>query len=337
MSRDRLPIRELTPLVERALRAAAGEFGIQPDALVAEYVLNWGGFGTPSFSVQDGQRRLHVKLTDDPRQKSELRRWQSIHDLLEQEYHAPPMVGWLTIDGTAYEGPVFAFIDGVFLDGFRMPNVVAEVLDCVERLHADTGLAFRLTPHATVNSHLDCLLARTQMLREDLEIIRAERPPFVPSSRLAWMADRLERLDQAARDSGAFGGLAQSAIHWDLWWNNFLVRPNGQWYILDWDSLGLGDPALDVSTVLFPLSCGNASHGDAARPWPDSWLRHPKDEAFSVRMRIYRQAQVLEYVIDVLADWVEARKVPELQAEVRARKQQEHEQFLAIYHRDYGE
>lgn len=334
MSDNRLPIRELQVLVERALRAAADDFALRPDGIVADYVLNWGGFGTPSFSVRDGQRRLHTKLTADPQQKAELRRWQSIHDLLERQYHAPPMVGWLTIDGTAYEGPVFEFIDGVFLDGFRRPAVVAEVLDCVERLHADAGLARRLAPHALVSSHLDCLLARAQMLREDLEMIRAERPPFVPPPRLAWMADRLGLLEQAARDSGAFGGPAENAIHWDLWWNNFLVRPDGQWYILDWDNLALGDPALDFSTVLFPLSCGDGC-GDVARPWPDSWLRRLKDQAFSVRMGVYRRAQVLEYVIDVLADWVEVREVPELQAEVRARKQREHEEFLAIYIRDY--
>lgn len=165
MSENRMSIRELTPLVERALRAAAEEFGLRPDPLLVEYVLNWGGFGTASFSVRDGKRRLRAKLTADAEQKCELRRWQSIHDVLEQHYHAPPMVGWLTIEGTAYEGPVFELIDGVFLDGLRMPNVVAEVLDCVERLHADAGLAQRLEANATVSSHLDRLLARAQMLR----------------------------------------------------------------------------------------------------------------------------------------------------------------------------
>lgn len=330
MSDTRLPIRELTPLVVRALRAAADEFGLRTDALTAEYVLNWGGFGTASFSVHDGERRLHAKLTADAEQKSELRRWQGIHDLLEQNYHAPPMVGWVTIDGTAYEGPIFEFIDGVFLDGVRMPGVIAAVLNCVERLHADAGLAIRLANHATVGSHLDCLLARARMLRDDLEIIQEKLPPFVSSRRLSWMADQVGLLEQAARDSGAFDGAAENAIHWDLWWNNFLVRPDGQWYILDWDNLGLGDPALDVATVLFPLSHAGGS-------WPDSSLFATSDQAFAVRMGTYRRAQVLEYVIDVLADWVEADEVPDRQAEVRERKQKEHEEFLAIYIRDYGE
>src|SRR5215469_13480626 len=93
-------IRELTPLVERVLRAAADDFGLRPDTLVAEYVLNWGGFGRPSFSVQDGRRHVHVKLTADPGDKVALRRWQSIHELLEQQYHAPPMIGWLTVEHT---------------------------------------------------------------------------------------------------------------------------------------------------------------------------------------------------------------------------------------------
>jgi hypothetical protein len=92
----------------------------------------------------------------------------------------------------------------------------------------------------------------------------------------------------------------------------------------------LGDPAMDFSNAVFPLTCG-----PAACRWQDFPIPI-EDEAFSTRMALYRRAQVLDFVIDVLADWIDCREAPDVQAEVRARKQAEHERFLRIYEADYG-
>jgi hypothetical protein len=53
-------------------------------------------------------------------------------------------------------------------------------------------------------------------------------------------------------------------------------------------------------------------------------------------MALYRRVQMLDWVIDILADWIDCREVPAFQEEVRARKQAEHEQFLRIYEAEYG-
>jgi hypothetical protein len=54
-------------------------------------------------------------------------------------------------------------------------------------------------------------------------------------------------------------------------------------------------------------------------------------------MALYRRVQMLDWVIDVLADWIECRQAPSSQTEVRARKQAEHEHFFCIYQEDYGD
>src|SRR5262249_8968576 len=152
------------------------------------------------------------------------------------------------------------FIDGVRLDGPAMPGVLDELLQATGRLHADDDLARALAPAASPRTHLDCLVSRyTDMLREDLTSVRAEPPPFVSPARLRWLAEQVDRVEELARDSGAFAGSARAVSHWDLWWDNVLVGPSGRWHLLDWDDLGLGDPALDFATVIFPLTCGAAA------------------------------------------------------------------------------
>jgi hypothetical protein len=328
---ERLPIPALTPLVLRAVRTHAGALGLRADRVAVEYVLNWGGFGNAAYNAGDGARRVHLKLAPDPDGQDALRRWQAVRTILEGRYHTPAMLGWLTVPGTTYQGPVFAFIDGPFLDGFQQPGVLDEVLRVVERLHADEELARVLAAGAPARTHLDCLVSRyTRMLREDLEAVRAEPPPFVPPGRVRWMGEQVDLLELPAWEGGAFGAAARDVVHGDLWWNNILVRPSGAWHILDWDDVGLGDPALDFATVLFPLTVG-----PTARRWQDFPIP-AGDEAFAARMALYRRAQVLDWVIDVLADWIECRDVPAVRDAVRARKQAEHERFLRVYEADYG-
>ncbi len=331
MTTNRLPIPALTPLVLQALRARAGEFGLRPEWVSVEYVLNWGGFGTASYHAGDGARRVHLKLTPDAGDLAGLRRWRAVRATLETRYRAPTMLGWLTVPGTAYQGPVFEFIDGALLDGFQMPGVLDELLGVVARLHADGELARQLDPAAPPRSHFDCLVSRyTGMLREDLDFVRAEPPPFVSPARLRWLAEQVDALEDLARAGGAFAGAARSVIHWDLWWNNVLVSPSGRWYLLDWDDVSPGDPALDFATAVFPLTCG-----PAARRWQDFPIP-AGDAAFAARMALYRRAQVLDWVIDVLADWIDCREAPAVAAEVRACKQAEHEHFLRLYEAEYA-
>jgi hypothetical protein len=331
VANDRIPIPTLTPLIQEALRARAAALGLRADRLREEHVLNWGGFGSASYTVWDGTRQLHVKVSPDAGDHARLRHWQQIHRLLEERYHAPALLDWLEVPGTAYQGPVFAFVDGTHLDGFRTPRVLEDVLRVVGLLHADPELAQHLRQEGPTRSCFDCLVSRyTGMLREDLDGIRAEPPPFVRPDRLRWMSEQVDVLEQLAQGSGAFSGPAHAVVHGDLWWNNLLVASSGAWYLLDWDDVSLGDPAVDYAALLFPFTCG-----PALRPWQDFPIP-TQDEAFPLRMALYRRAQVLDGVIDVLADWIDAREVPAAQAEVRTRKQAEHEHFLRVYEAEYG-
>jgi hypothetical protein len=331
MAATRLPIPTLTPLVLRALRDRAADFGLHAERVEVAYVLNWGGFGTASYHAGDGTNRVHLKLTPDAGDQVGLLHWRAVRAILEDRYHAPAMLGWLTVPGTAYEGPVFEFLDGAPPDGVAMPSVLDELLRATGQLHADHELAEALAPSASPRTHFDCLVSRyTDMLREELNIVRADPPSFINLARLRWLTEQADRLEDLARSSGAISGAARAVIHWDLWWDNVLVSPTGRWHILDWDDVSLGDPALDFATVIFPLTCGPAAHRWQDFPIPAG------DGALAARMALYRRAQVLDGVIYVLADWIECRQAPAVTAEVRARKRAEHEHFLRLYEDDYG-
>jgi hypothetical protein len=330
MTDNRLPLPVLTPLVSQAVMAQAGGLGLDIGRVAVEYVLNWGGFGNASFNVGDGTWRFHLKLTTDAATQEALRRWQRLRTFLEGRYHAPAMLGWLTVPGTPYQGPIFEFIAGEHLDGCRRPGILNDLLCVVGLLHADRELAEKMDPNGPIRTYLDCFRSRyIQPLREDLRAIRIEPPPFISPARLRWMSEEVDLLEKLTQESGAFGGTAHSVIHWDLWWNNILVSPSGGWFILDWDDVGFGDPAMDFSAAIFPFTCD---------PTNRNWQSFPiaaHDDAFSTRMDLYRRTQVLDWIIDVLVDWIDCREAPASQAEVRARKQAEHEQYLRIYEAEY--
>jgi hypothetical protein len=97
----RLCAADLERLLEGYFRAHAERFPFDTEALRVEHVLNWGGFGAHSFRVSDGHRALHVKLSAD---HQGMRRWLKVHDHLETEYHARPILEWLALPGTSLAG-----------------------------------------------------------------------------------------------------------------------------------------------------------------------------------------------------------------------------------------
>src|SRR5262249_36363164 len=122
-------------------RAESGRFGLHPETLKADRVLNWGGFVGHSYTIGDGDRSIHVKLTTEP---TELRRWLSIHDHLERDYRAPRVLAWADIPGTPLGGLVFEHIDGETWDTAARPALVQDLRDLLGRLHADRLLAGRI-------------------------------------------------------------------------------------------------------------------------------------------------------------------------------------------------
>src|SRR5262249_3044498 len=123
--------------VSSFFRAESRRFGLAPESLKAERILNWGGFGGYSYTVGGGDRTIHRRLTTQP---AELRRWLSVHDQLERDYRAPRVLAWVDIPGTSLGGLVFEHIDGETWDTSARPGLLQDLRDLLGRLHADRRL-----------------------------------------------------------------------------------------------------------------------------------------------------------------------------------------------------
>jgi thiamine kinase-like enzyme len=100
--------------------------------------------------------------------------------------------------------------------------------------------------------------------------------PLVPES--AGFVD--VSLATLAEQVASFQGSGLVAAHNDICNANWLVTPHGQWYLIDLESMALGDPALDIGATLW---------------WyypPELWPRflelvgYARDPNFEFRMRV---------------------------------------------------
>jgi len=135
------------------------------------------------------------------------------------------------------------------------------------------------------------------------------------------MQDETERLQERVNSDAAFRCPADQPVHGDLNEGNVLITP-AEFFIVDWDDLALGDPAIDFAVLLWPLVC-------QGRSWQD-FLAKP-DDAFSNRIEVCLRAQLLDEVIDPLADFVAADAAPSKQAEVQLVKRTQHQNALESY------
>lgn len=108
-----------------------------------------------------------------------------------------------------------------------------------------------------------------------------------------------------------------------------LVTDQKRWFLLDWDDLALGDPALDYAMLL-----RNALSQNKRLPWQD--FLGARDIYFAQRMELYLRAGLLDQVIDVLADYVECAVAPEHRERVQEQKRREHVEALSRYRKIYG-
>lgn len=310
--------------VEEHFRSHARAYGLEPEGVRAEYLLNWGGFVNASFRVSDGRSRHFLKLTSDPSILPGLRLWRTLHRVLEERYHAPRIREWVELPDTSYEGLLFEWIEGTVPQHLRDP-LAGRVLPVIARLHRDAELAGHLPATASrcADTYLQTLHER---FTEDLRLIEAERPAFVSEARLDWMRQEVDELEGRVTNGAAFQEPGEAPIHADLWANNFLVTAQDEWFLLDWDGLRRGDPALDWATLLGP------SPADLTPLRPE---RHPEelglDAAMRERLRLYARATLLDWIIDPLADWIVAGVAPDHLERVRAEKERLHHAALARY------
>ncbi|HET7460525.1 MAG TPA: phosphotransferase [Longimicrobium sp.] len=319
----------LEPAIAAALAARAGALGLDAARLKIRYVLNWGGFVNRSYHVTDGTRRLHLKLAGEPEYMDGLRAWRGVADVLTARYHAPRMVGWLHIPGMSLEGPLFEQIEGATAEA-RTPGLLAAVAPLLARLHGDAELAARLAadhpPRRCRDTFTGTFIRR---FREDLEHVRSDPPPFVSGTLLDWMERETDAMEREAATRPEFAEPADAPVHADLWLGNLLEGAHGRVWLLDWDDLMLGDPALDWATLLGPTRADVSLSGHATLP--------PQALAPGVaeRLPLYARATLLDWVLDPLADWIEAATAPEHASEVRAEKERIHRAALAVYRATY--
>jgi hypothetical protein len=306
------------------LNRAAG-FDLDPDSLVVEYVLNWGGFVNFSYRIRDARHAYHLKLSASAEDQAALRRWLTLAPLLAP-YHAPPILEWIELDSVA--GPLFPCLPG------NAPKfsgeVVAELVPVLLELNADRELAAALQPSHVVSARAAYQASFHERFTEDLRDIRDSRPPFVSEDLLRWLEYEVEILSALVDASAAFGRPLTKPIHGDLWLNNILWVGANYWYLVDWDSIRIGDPAADLATLLGPT---------IQDPRPLKMLERADGVLTSAereRLACLGRATLLDWVIDPLSDWIDAGAAPEHEQAVRAGKERIHRRALACYADLYG-
>ena len=320
-------------------RSEARRFGLDPATLSVEYVLNPGGFVNHSWRVRDARRRLHLKLSTGPEERAALARWHALAPLLAARHRAPPVLAWIDLDETA--GLLFEHLPG------RAPSLSRPLLEALlvwqAALSSDVELReallreglWREGPGERSRGRLPTALDVYEeglwtRACEDLAGVRRAPPDFLSPATLAWMEEEAASLHDAVARASCFAEELRTPVHGDLWLENLLASPEGGWHVLDWDELAIGDPVLDLATVtgpspedLTPLKLRETA-GEALGP------------AGRERLGWLGRATLLDWVIDPLADWVEAVVAPRHLAEVRADKERQHRAALALYGRLYG-
>jgi hypothetical protein len=315
-----------------ALRVLAADYfasrapsiGLDPDTLVVEYVLNWGGFVNYSYRIRDRRHAYHLKLSLSADGQAALRRWMTLAPLLER-YHAPPILDWIDLGSAA--GPLFPCLPGS--PPSLSHDVVGELVPVLRHLNEDRGLAAALQPSRAITAHGAYLATFHERFTADLRGIREARPPFVSEDLLQWLDDQVGTLSQLVASAAAFAEPLTRPVHGDLWLNNILWVGRDDWHLVDWDDLRIGDPAADLATLLGPT---------AEDPHPLKMLEHVDSLLpSSDRERLSRlgRATLLDWVIDPLSDWIEAGAAPEHEHAVRAEKERIHDRALACYRELY--
>ena len=256
--------------VGEELAAALG-----PDAVVRHHV-NHTGAGKLSFAVRVGDRRLWARVAADSDEEEALATWSRVARLLAERHAAPPVLDELEVAGRTTL--LFAFIDAPVADRTGLQRRYDEARAVLTGLHDDTELAALLgAPTTAAAAYREVWLAR---FVADLDIIEG----YVAKDLHAYLCDEVDTLGALV---DTLDEPVHTAVHGDPWHENLLLAPERLW-LLDWEDLAVGDPAVDAALLRYDAMGSDRHH------WPDT----PRD-------LVAHRALMLDQVIDVAADWVE--------------------------------
>ena len=243
-----------------------------------EHRPNHTGATKLSYVVDRDGERLWVRVAADEEEHAALLRWAEHAARLSERYAAPPLLDRFVVEGRA--ALVFPFLRAPVATRAGLAAWTGELSAVLGALHADAELAAALGPPVTAGrAFTDVWISR---FVADLAVTEG----YLDRDEHLWLTDEVEAL--AGLIAGpAFDQPVHSAVHGDPWHENLLLGEDRFW-LLDWEDLAVGDPVVDEAIV----------HMDAHGPdagWPDT-----------ERHRVARRALILDAVIDVAADWVEA-------------------------------
>jgi len=298
------------------------------ERITVRHVLNWGGFVNHSFTIDDGARRYHLKITNDFDNVNKFRAWRQIHDILEERYRSPELIDWMDFPEIGFAGLLQRHIDGRTADLCKNPALVEQLIEVLRRLHQDPDLQSHLEASRTGKTCFHHFVETyIERFTADLELIARAKLPFVSANLLDWMQRETGRMREIADSSRAFHNPAIAPTHGDLHEGNVLITSN-DWFVVDWDDLALGDPALEFAVLLWPMIY-------QGKQWREFSIQDAGSN-FAERIEICLRAQLLDEVIDPLADYVAAPDVvPSKEVEVRLVKRSRHEEALERYRAIY--
>lgn len=321
----------------------AQSLGLDSSKLEVRYIYNPGGFVNQSYWVTDGETTVHIKLARTEK-AHRLKQWASISEHLSIHYKAPRLIGEITeelIEGYTY-GLVFRFIEGKSLSSVSNSKPIVEnILHLLHQLHRDKEIQQMIRNDEPNNvqddlhdySYADAFKEEyINRFLEDLDIIRSKQHllDFVTSDSINWFENEVVALDQLVRSTASFQQKALDVVHNDMNWENVLVDYNHDSWIIDWDDFTVsGDAAMDYSVLLWP------KYNEQEWPyWSEIVLTLAGKELFE-RLQFYFRAKLLDDVIDVLADYIEAEEIPELKEITQKRAKEIHLRAYSEYKKLY--
>ncbi|MCR8656368.1 aminoglycoside phosphotransferase family protein [Paenibacillus endoradicis] len=314
----------------------ADSLGLDESKLDVRYIYNPGGFVNQSYRVSDGQTTLQIKLARTEK-AHRLKQWASISEHLSTHYNVPKLIEVITeeiIEGYTF-GLVFNYIEGKSLSTLTNANPIIEnVLHSLHHLHTDQAIQQMIRTDKQEYSYADAFAQEyISRFQEDLDIIRSQQHllDFVTSDSITWFESEVEALEQLVRSTPSFQMKATDIVHNDINWENVLVDNDNEFWIIDWDDLtGCGDAAMDYSVFLW------TKYNKQEWPyWSERVLTLAGVELFE-RLEYYFRAKLLDNVIDLLADYIEADNIPELKEITQKRAKEIHLSAYSEYKRIYA-